>query len=110
MNVGLHHRGVHAHAAAGHDAMALCQGDDPGMNLFNHLRSQSLSQPPQSLGVGHLRGADVGELAVHQIAPHLPFQVGKTPIPDMLEQQHPQHDLGGCTPSPPRAAVRATLL
>jgi hypothetical protein len=90
--------------------MILGQSHDPDMNLFNNLRSQSLRQPPQSLGIGHLLAPDPGELAIQQVAANCSFQLRKAPVPNVFQQQHPQHDFCGGAWSTMRAAPRMAAL
>jgi len=61
------------------------------------------------LGVGHLRPADPGEVAVHQIGAHLPFQYAVTPVAQVLEHQQTQHHLGRNTAPAAGAALRMPL-
>src|SRR3954447_22280149 len=64
MDVGLHHRGVDAHAAAFSQAMALCHGHHPDVDLFDHVCPQCHAPAPHGLGVRGLAGAHAGEVAV----------------------------------------------
>ena len=91
MDVGLHHRGVDAHAAAFSQAMALCHGHHPDVDLFDHVCPQCHAPAPHGLGVRGLAGAHAGEVAVHQIGPHLAFQHLIAPVADVLEEQQAQH-------------------
>ena len=79
------------------------------MKLLDNLGAQSLSQPGQSFGIGHLLGANMGKLAIQQIAAHFPFQFRKAPIADVLENQHPQYHFGGCARPAMRTAARVPL-
>jgi hypothetical protein len=53
---------------------------DPLMDLLNHLRRQRHAPFAHGLGVGRLGAADAGEITVHQIGAHLPFQHPVTPV------------------------------
>src|SRR5580700_6780218 len=51
------------------------------------------SATPQRLGVGRLRAAHAGEVAVHQIGAYLALEHAIAPVADVLEDQQPQHHL-----------------
>src|SRR3954454_7733669 len=55
MDVGLHHRGVDAHASAFSQAMALCHGHHPDVDLFDHVCPQCHAPAPHGLGVRGLQ-------------------------------------------------------
>ena len=84
MNVGFDHGGVDAHAPAGRHPMLARDLHDPLVDLLDHLRPQRHPPFADGLGVGHLGAADAGEIAVHQIGAHLPFQHPVTPVAQVL--------------------------
>jgi len=94
VDVGLDHGGVDAHAAPGCHPVVARDLHDPLVDLLDHFGPQR--QPPSAhgFGVGHLGGADAGEIAVHQIGAHLSFQHPVTPVAHVLEHQQTQHHLG----------------
>jgi len=61
--------------------------DNSLVNLFDGLRPESQAPAAHCLGIGHLRAADAGEVAVHQIGAHFAFQHTIAPIADVLEDQ-----------------------
>jgi hypothetical protein len=99
VNVGLHHRRVHAHPASRGHAFGLSYLHHPLVNLLEHLRPERHAPAPHRLGIGHLAAARAGKVAVHQIGPHLAFQLLITPVANVLEGQQPQHHVGWRTPS-----------
>ena len=94
MDIGLDHRSVHSHTAAFGHPVRLRDLHHPFVNLFDHLRPQSQAPAAHGLGIRHLGGAHTGEVAVHQIGPHLALQHRIAPVADVLENQEPQHHLG----------------
>src|ERR1700730_17333599 len=82
---------------------------DPFMDLFDHLRSHRHAPTAHGLGVGHLGGAHPGEVAIHQIGPHLPFQHAASPVAHVLEHQQTQHHLGRGARPAAAAALRMPL-
>src|SRR5262249_58310056 len=56
---------------------------------------QYVRQANQRLGVRHALAVDSAEGAVHQASAHLALAFIKAPVVQMLEDQHPKHDLGG---------------
>ncbi len=86
------------------------QRNDAAMDLLDDLWAQGLGQPPEGLGIGHLFGSDPGELAVQQIAARFPFQVGKAPVPNVLQEQHPEYHFRRSTWPTVRATVWAAAL
>ena len=109
MDVGLDHGGVDAHAAAGGHPVVARDLHDPLVDLRDHLWPQRHPPFAHGLGVGHLGGADAGEIAVHQIGAHLPFEHSVTPVAHVLEHQQPQHHLGRIARPAPFAALRMPL-
>ena len=61
------------------------------------------------LGVGHLRPADPGEVAVHQIGAYLALEHAIAPVADVLEDQQAQHHLRRRTQSAAAAALGMAL-
>ena len=51
---------------------------------------QGQAPAPHGLGIGRLRTANTGELAVHQIGAHLALQYRVTPVADVFEDQQAQ--------------------
>ena len=73
VDVGLHHGGVHAHSAPCRQPVGLSQLHQPLVNLLDHLGPHCQAPTSHGLGIGHLVGADAGEVAVHRIgAPRAP--------------------------------------
>jgi hypothetical protein len=94
VDVGLHHGGVHAHSAPGHQPVGLSQLHQPLVNLLDHLGPHRHAPTSHRLRIGRLAGADAGEVAVHQIGAHLALQHAIAPVADVLEDQQAQHHLG----------------
>ena len=89
--------------------MALCQRHHPGVNLFDHVSPQRHAPAPHRLGVGRLRAAHAGEVAVHQIGAHLALEHAIAPVADVLEDQQAQHHLRRRTQSAAAAALGMAL-
>jgi hypothetical protein len=106
VDIGLHHGRVHAHPpSSGH---ALLSGDphQAFMNLLENLRPERHAPPTHGLGIRGLGAAHMSEVPVHQIGAHLALQHLVAPIPDVLENQQPQHHVGRRAPTPAAAALR----
>src|SRR6202040_859277 len=103
-HVGLNHRGVHAHFAARRYSIALSYFHQSLVYLFDHFGPQGQAPAPHGLGIGRLRTAHTGELAVHQIGAHLALQYRVTPVADVLEDQQAQ-DYFGRSSQPAAAAA-----
>ncbi len=106
VNVGFHHGRIHAHAPTLNHFVLQRQRHHSLMNLFDDIRTQSTGLTAQSLGIRHFGGADARELPVNQIGAHFPLDHRKTPIADVLQQKHTQHDLGRDAQSSARPALR----
>ena len=109
MNVGLDHGGVDAHASAGRHPVVACDLYDPLVDLLHHRGPQRWPPFAHGLGIRRLGGAHPGEIAVHQIGAHLPFQHLVTPVAHVFEHQQTQHHLGRGARSAAFAALRMTL-
>jgi hypothetical protein len=64
------------------------------VNLLDHLGRHCQAPTSHRLCIGHLAGADAGEVAVHQIGAHLALQHAIAPVADVLEDQQAQYHLG----------------
>ncbi len=109
MDVGLHHRGIDTHLASLDHTLFLGDGHHSLVNLRDHLRSQRHAPAAHCLGIGHLAAAHAGKVAVHQVGPHLAFQLLVTPVADMFEGQQPQHHVGRRAASAAATAVGMAL-
>jgi hypothetical protein len=69
------------------------------VNQLEHLRPEHPAPAGHRLGIGHLAAAHAGKVPVHQISPHLAFQLLTAPVADVLEGQQPQGHFGRCAPS-----------
>ncbi len=94
MNVGPHHRCVHAHLTALHNATLLRHADQALMNLLDDLAAQRLRNTRQRFRIRHLLQTNTRELAIAQIQSHFLLQPVETPVAHVLQQQQSQHYLG----------------
>jgi hypothetical protein len=76
------------------------------VDLLDHPRPKRHPQFAQGLRIWDLARTHPGEVAVHDIGPHLALEDGETPVAHVLEQQQSQHHLRGCALAPAREAVR----
>ena len=109
MDVGLDHGGVHAHFAARCQSIALRYFHQSLVHLFDHIGPQGQTPAPHGLGIGRLRAAHPGELAVDQIGTYFALQYRVTPVADVLEDQQAQDNFGR-SPEPAAAAALAMPL
>jgi len=79
--------------------------DDVAMQLLDDVRSERARDFQDRLRVWHFLGIDAGEGAIDQIGADLTFEIVIAPIEEMLQDQHPQHDIG----RGPRASASPTL-
>jgi len=75
------------------------------MQLLDDVRSERARDFQDRLRVWHFLGIDAGEGAMDQIGADLTFEIVIAPIEEMLQDQHPQHDIG----RGPRASASPTL-
>jgi hypothetical protein len=106
VDVGLDHRRVEAHPSPLHRFFGAGDIYDAVMDLRDRRWPESQAPPAHRLGIGHLTAADAGEVAIHQIGPHLPFQNLVAPIADMLQHQKAQNHLGRRAGTAVRRALR----
>jgi len=64
VDVGLHHRRVHAHAPTRDNALVQRDRHDPIVDLLEHPRPNRQAPPPHCLGVRHLAAAHMGKVAL----------------------------------------------
>ena len=105
MDVGLHHRRIHAHSAPFRRPLVPCEPYKSFVNLFDHVRPYRHSPAAHGLGIGRLGGAHAGEVAVHQVGAYLALQHAIAPVTDVLEDQQAKHHFGRST----RPAAAAAL-
>ena len=105
MDVGLHHRRVHAHPPPGGHAFVPSYLHQPLVNLLENLRPERHAPAAHRLGIRRLAAAHAGEVPVHQIGAHLALQHLIAPVADVLEDQQPQHHLGRRAASPAATAL-----
>ena len=114
MDIALDHRGVDTHLTPLHHLLRQRDLHDPVMDLLDDAWSERDAPAPHGLGIGHLAGADAGEVAIHQIGPDFPFQDRIAPIANVLQDQQAQHDFGWvaqtATPAAVGIAVRQRLV
>jgi hypothetical protein len=70
-----------------------------------HRLVQQVRQADQGLGVRNAFAVDPAEGAIDQAPAHLPLTLIEAPVVQMLEDQHPKHDIGGS----PQSATALTL-
>ena len=109
VDVGLCHRGIHAHPPAFHNSLILRDLHHPLVDPLDHLRAHRQAPPPHGLGIRHLAAADPSEVAVDQIGTYFALENLVAPVADMLENEQPQHHLGRRTMPPAAAALRVPL-
>jgi hypothetical protein len=73
VNVGFHHRRVHAHPSSGRHAFFESYFHHPLVNLLEHLRPERHPPAAHRFGIRHFAAADAGKVAVHQIGSQLAF-------------------------------------
>jgi hypothetical protein len=74
VDIGFGYGRVHSHATPFDHLFGMGNLNDSLMDLLNHLRPERSTPATHGLGVGHLRRADAGEVAIHQIGAHLALQ------------------------------------
>jgi hypothetical protein len=109
VDVGLDHRGIDAHPAPLGQPVFLGDLHHPLVNLADDLGPQGYAPAAHGLGVGRLRPADPGEVAVHQIGAHLALQHAIAPVADMLQDQQSQHHFGRSAQATAAAALGMPL-
>ncbi len=62
------------------------------------------------LRVRHLARINAREGAIHQIGADLALEIVIAPIEEMLQDQHPQHDVGRCPGAPAAPTLRPARL
>jgi len=91
--------------------------DDPALPPARHQLDQQfledrlvqqVRQADQRLGVRDALAVDSAEGAVDQASAHLALALIEAPIVQMLEDQHPEHDIGGCPQSTAALTLRMT--
>ena len=109
VDVGLHHRRVHAHPPSrGHPVVpSYCHHSF--VNPLDHLRPDRRAPAAHGLGVGHLAAAHAGEVAVHQVGAHLALHHLIAPVAHMLEDQQAQDHLRRYAFAAPAAASGMAL-
>ena len=94
MHIRFYDRGVDAKAAAVRDPGTLGDIDDLAVQLLDDLGAERPRDLQNRLRVGHLARIDPREGAIDQIGADLVLEIVVAPIEQMLQNQHPQHDLG----------------
>src|SRR5262249_21110707 len=106
VHIGFYECGVDAKAAPVRDPGTLCDINDPPMQLLNDLRAECLRNLQDGLGVRYFLRINARERAIDQIRPDLALQVVVAPVKEMLQDEHPQYDLGGRAETPTVLALR----
>jgi hypothetical protein len=92
--------------------------DDPSLPPARHQLGQQIledqfveqvRQADQGLGVWGALAVDTAEGTVDQAPSHLPLALIEAPVVQMLEHQHPEHDVGRCPQSATALAVGMAL-
>jgi len=105
MDVGLHHRCVHTHPPPSRHALVASDLNQSFVNLLENLRPERHTPAPHRLGVRRLAGADPAKVPINQVGAHLALQHHIAPVADMLQNQQPQHRLGGRAAPPATTAL-----
>jgi hypothetical protein len=84
MDVALNDSRVDTHLATLYHLAGLGDLYDPVVHLLDHGRSECDPPATHGLGIGHLVGADAGEVALHQIGADFTLQNRVTPITHVL--------------------------
>ena len=105
VHIGFYDRRIDAKAAAVRHPRPLRHLNDLSMQLLDDLGAQRAGDLQDRLRIRHFVGVNAGERAIDQIRPHLLFQVVVAPVEQVLQDQHPNHDLRRC----PRPAASTTL-
>ncbi len=106
MHIRFYDRGVDAKAATVRDPGTLGDIHDTTVQLLDDLGTERARDLQNCFRVGHLAGVDAREGAVHQIGAHLALQIVVAPIEQMLQDQHPQHDLRRRARAPAASTLR----
>ena len=109
MDIGLHHRGIHAHTPAFDNSSILRDLHHPLVDPLDHLRAHRRAPAAHGLGIRHLATADPREVAVDEIGPYLALENLVAPVADMLENEQSQHHLRRRTMPPAAAALGMSL-
>ena len=94
MNIGLHHRRVHAQLPATHYLALTCQVDQSRQHLLQNIGVERVREPDERLGIRHSLAVDAAEGTVDQASSNFAFTLVEAPVVKMLQDQHPQHHLG----------------
>jgi hypothetical protein len=105
MHVRFYDRGVDPKSAPVRDPGTLGDLDDLAVKLLDDVRPERARDLQDRFRVRHFSRIDTGEGAIDQIRADLALEIVIAPIEEMLQDQHPQHDVGWC----PRASTPPTL-
>ena len=103
MHIRFYDRGVDAKSTAVRDPGTLGDLHDLAVQLLDHVRAERARDLQDRLRVGHFARIDARERAIDQIGADLALEIVIAPVEQMLQNQHPHHDVGRGprTPAPP---------
>ena len=93
VHVGFYDRRIDAKAAAARHPRPLRDLDHLPMQMSDDVRPQRAGNLQNRLGVRHLARIDARKRAIHQVGADFLLQVVVAPVKQVLQDQHPDHDL-----------------
>src|SRR5204862_6415222 len=104
-----HHAEAHTAAAAAGDGALAPKSHHAGEHVPEHGFLQQARQPDQGFRVRDALHVNPAERAINQAPPDLALTLIESPIGQMLEDEHPQHDGGRRTQSAPALTLGMAL-
>ena len=108
MHIGFYDRGVDAKSATMRDPGTLGNLDHLSVQLLDDRGAECPRDLHDRLRIRDFAGIDARKHAIHQIGAHLALQVVVAPVEQMLQHQHPDHDLRRRAGTAATATLRPT--